>query len=129
MHSGNFRFRALIIAAMGLSVALGSCGHASQSVAPSALASNPSNYDDQDVTVSGTAKNPTTRQMRRGTATTYQLCDNTCINVVQFGDANVTEGSQITVSGRFHTSFGRRTIMSNVLVVGGRMRREGGGSP
>jgi hypothetical protein len=117
------------IAAVSLSIILASCGHSSQSVAPSGLASNPSNYDDQDVTVTGTAKNPRTRQMRRGTATIYQLCDSSCINVVQFGEANVTEGSQVTVSGRFHQSFGRRMTITNVLVVGGRMRPEGAGSP
>ncbi len=97
------------------------CGHGGQSVAPSALAAHPSNYDDQDVTVSGTAKNPTSRQMRRGSATVYQLCDSACINVVQFGNPNVEDGSQVTVSGRFRTSFGRRELLTNVLVVGGRM--------
>ena len=118
-----------IIALLSLSIMLASCGHSGESVAPSALASSPSNYDDQDVTVSGTAKNPTTRQMRHGTATLYQLCDNSCINVVQFGDANVTNGTSVTVSGRFHASFGRRRVISNVLVVGGRTRPAGGGSP
>jgi FlaG/FlaF family flagellin (archaellin) len=129
MHSGNLGLRGLVIAAVSLSIVLASCGHSSQSVAPSALASNPSNYDDQDVTVSGTAKNPTTRQMRRGKVTIYQLCDSSCVNVVQFGDTNVTDGSSVTVSGRFRTSFGRRMHMSNVVIVGGRMRPQGGGSP
>jgi hypothetical protein len=129
MHSGNLGFRAVSIIAVSLSLLLVGCGHASQSVAPSAVTSNPSNYDEQDVTVSGTAKSPRTRQMRRGTVTLYQLCDNSCINVVQFGTANVTEGSQVTVSGRFHQSFGRRMHMSNVLLVGGRMRPQGSASP
>jgi hypothetical protein len=101
------------------------CGHSGQSATPSALAANPSNYDGQDVTVSGTAKNPTARQMRRGTATVYQLCDNACINVLQFGDTNVEDGGQVTVSGRFRTTFGRREKMSNVLIVGGRFGRPG----
>jgi hypothetical protein len=128
MHAfANFRPRAaLIVVVAGLLLSATACGHASQSVAPSALAANPSSYDGQDVTVTGTAKNPTTREMRRGPATTYQLCDNTCVNVVQFGDTSVTDGSQLTVSGRFHTSFGRRMTMSNVLVVGGRMGAPGG---
>jgi hypothetical protein len=129
MHSGNLGFRAVSIIAVSLSVLAAGCGRASQAVAPSVVASNPSNYDEQDVTVSGTAKNPTTRQMRRGTVTMYQLCDNSCINVVQFGAASITEGSQVSVSGRFHQSFGRRMHMSNVLVVGGRMRPQGGASP
>jgi FlaG/FlaF family flagellin (archaellin) len=114
---------ALTVAATAVLVSLAGCGHSSQSVAPSALAANPANYDNQDVTVSGTAKNPTARQMRRGTATVYQLCDSACINVVQFGTSNVSDGGQTTVSGHFRASFGRNRMMSNVLVVGGRMNR------
>lgn len=115
-----------LIAAAALTVA---CGHTSQSVAPSALAANPSTYDGQSVTVSGTAKNPTARQTRRGTATVYQLCDSACINVIQFDNPNVSDGSQVTVSGHFRASFGRQHSMSNVLVVGGRMGGSGGGMP
>lgn len=96
------------------------CGHSTQSVAPSALSADPSTYDRQDVAVSGTVKNPGTRQTRRGTATTYQLCDSACINVVQFGGTAVTDGSTVTVAGRFRATFGRQTAMTNVLIVGGR---------
>jgi cytochrome c-type biogenesis protein CcmE len=106
-----------LIVALVSSVA---CGHGAQAVAPSALSADPSTYDGQDVTVSGTVKNPGTRQTRRGTATTYQLCDNACINVVQFEGASVTDGSKITVAGRFRASFGRQTALTNVLIVGGR---------
>ncbi len=80
---------------------------------------DPSNYDGESVTVSGTVKNPTARQTRRGTATAYQLCDNDCINVIDFGNTNVSDGSQVTVSGRFRASFGRQQTMTNVLLVGG----------
>jgi cytochrome c-type biogenesis protein CcmE len=97
------------------------CGHASQSVAPSALAADPSTYDGQDVTVTGTVKNTGTRQTRRGTATTYQLCDTACINVIQFSGSSVSEGTQSTASGRFRASFGHRQMLTNVLIVGGRM--------
>jgi hypothetical protein len=117
---------ALVAAITSLLFVSAGCGHSAESVTPSGITANPANYDEADLTVTGTARNPTTRQLRRGTATTYQLCDTACINVVQFGAANVTDGSKVTVSGRFHTSFGRRRIMSNVLVVGGRMRAPGG---
>jgi len=113
-----------LVAAAAVTVA---CGHTSQSVAPSALAANPSNYDGQSVTVSGTAKNPTARQTRRGTATFYQLCDTACVNVIQFDNPNVDDGSQVTVSGRFRASFGRQHTISNVLVVGGRTGGSGAG--
>jgi hypothetical protein len=113
--------RATFLAASAMIVA---CGHTGQ-IAPSALAANPSNYDGQSVTVAGTVKNPTSRDTRRGTATTYQLCDSACITVIAFGDANVSDGSQATVSGRFRASFGRRQMMTNVLIVGDRMRGSG----
>jgi hypothetical protein len=96
------------------------CGHSSQTVAPSAVSADPASYDQQDITVSGTAKNAVTRQTRRGTATRYELCDNGCINVIAFGANVVADGSKQTVTGRFHTTFGRRRTLSNVLVVGGR---------
>lgn len=102
--------------------ALTACAHPS-AIAPSALAAKSSTYDKQDVTVTGTVKNPTAHQFRRGAATTYQLCDSTCVNVLQFGTANVSDGDQQTVSGRFFHVFGRRFHMQDVIVVGGRMRR------
>lgn len=109
--------RLAVLVTLASSVA---CGHSAQTVAPSALSADPSTYDGQDVTVSGTVKNPGTRQTRRGTATTYQLCDNACINVVQFGGTGVADGSKLTVAGRFRATFGRQTAITNVLIVGGR---------
>ncbi len=115
--------RYLLLAAVASTVA---CAHTSQSVAPSALAANPANYDGQSVTVSGTVKNPTARETRRGTATAYQLCDNACINVIEFDNTNVSDGSQVTVSGRFRASFGRQQTITNVLLVGGHTGHSGG---
>lgn len=115
--------RYLLLAAVASTVA---CAHTSQSVAPSALAANPANYDGQSVTVSGTVKNPTARETRRGTATAYQLCDNACINVIEFDNTNVSDGSQVTVSGRFRASFGRQQTITNVLLVGGHTGHYGG---
>jgi len=109
--------RAALLAAL---VAVAACGHSAQTVAPSALSADPSTYDGQDVTVSGTVKSPGTRQTRRGTATTYQLCDAACINVIQFDAGSVAEGSKVTATGRFRATFGRQTTIKNVLVVGGR---------
>jgi hypothetical protein len=110
--------QAMLLVAAGSMVA---CGHSAQAVAPSTLSASSSSYDGQDVTVSGTVKNPGTRQTRRGTATTYQLCDSACINVVQFGDTNVSDGSKLTVSGRFRATFGRQRALTNVLIVGVRV--------
>jgi hypothetical protein len=118
MAEMNRLLRVTLLAAA--TVCAAGCGHSSQTVAPSAVSADPASYDQQDITVSGTAKDAVTRQTRRGTATRYELCDNGCINVIAFGAKVVTDGSKQTVTGRFHTSFGRRRILSNVLVVGGR---------
>ena len=101
------------------------CGHASQSVAPSTLAANPSTYDGQDLTVSGQAKHP--HRMRRRAAMVYQLCDTACINVIDFDSANVSDGGQVTVSGHFRSSFGPRAV--NVLIIGQRPGGFAGGAP
>ncbi|HZV77094.1 MAG TPA: hypothetical protein VFF63_04980 [Candidatus Babeliales bacterium] len=105
--------------------AMVACGHSGQSATTSELTASPDTYDDQDVTVSGTVKNPTTRQTRRGTATIYQLCDNACINVIQFGGGSVSDGTASTVTGHFRASFGRQRKMTNVLIVGGRRESHG----
>ena len=104
-----------LLAAAAFTVA---CGHSSQAVAPSTLVASPSSYDGQDLTVTGMARHPNARQMRRRAATVYQLCDSACINVIEFDNPNVSDGSQVTVSGHFRSSFGPHPM--NVLIVGGR---------
>jgi hypothetical protein len=98
---------------------LAGCSGGAKSASPSQLSSNAADYDGQSVSVTGTAKDPQSRTTRRGPMVRYQLCDTACINVVQFGDASVTDGSKITVSGFFRQSFGRVHKFSNVLIVGG----------
>ncbi|MGP8101251.1 MAG: hypothetical protein ACLQHL_10930 [Candidatus Cybelea sp.] len=110
-----------LLAAAALTAA---CGHSSQSVAPSALVANPASYDGQNLAVSGTAKHP--HRMRRRAATVYQLCDSACINVIEFDNSNVSDESQVTVSGHFRSSFGPRAM--NVLIVGERPGGFGGGA-
>lgn len=127
MPKMNLQIRgAILLAALA---AVAGCGHSSQTVAPSAVAADPSSYDQQDITVSGTAKDAVTRQTRRGTATRYELCDGACINVIAFGASTIMDGTKQTVTGRFHTSFGRRRVLSNVLVVGGRPQPQGSSGP
>jgi hypothetical protein len=96
------------------------CGGGSKSASPTQLSTGAADYDGQSVNVSGTAKDPHLRTTRRGEMVRYQLCDTACINVVQFGDTNVTDGSKVTVTGMFRQSFGRVRKISNVLIVGGR---------
>ena len=105
-------------------LALAACGGGAKSVTPSALASSPATYDGQSVSVSGTAKDMRTRETRRGHLVLYQLCDSACVNVVQFGDATVTDGSTVSVTGMFRAAFGRVKRIQNVVVVGGRRRAQ-----
>src|ERR1700748_1806574 len=107
--------RQIKLALLVAGLAAAGCGRGAQTVAPSAVAADPASYDQQDITVSGTAKDAVTRQTRRGSATRYHLCDTACINVVAFGASTVMDGTKQTVTGRFHTSFGRRRVLSNVL--------------
>jgi len=108
----------LLFAATVLAVA--ACGGGAKAVTPSALTGDPTTYDGQSVAVSGTAKNVHSRKTRRGTALLYDLCDNSCIHVFQFGSgATVAEGSTVNVTGTFRQSFGRMQQIANVLVVGG----------
>lgn len=93
------------------------CGHGN-ALAPSTIVNNPSAYDGQTLTVSGTVRDIGTMQGRRGPMTRYHVCDNTCITVIQFGDASVSAKSATTVTGTFHET-SRRTNLKNVLVVTG----------
>ncbi|MGA8532793.1 MAG: hypothetical protein WB615_01650 [Candidatus Tumulicola sp.] len=112
----------LLLSTIALTAA--ACGAGAKTATPSALASAPSTYDGEPVNVSGTAKNPHTRHTRRGQLLLYQLCDASCVNVVQFGSAGVDEGSTVSVTGTFHATFGRVRQISNVVVVGGRRRSQ-----
>jgi hypothetical protein len=100
-------------------ILLAGCGGGAKSATPSQLSTNAADYDGQSVSVSGTAKDPHTRTTKRGQMVRYQLCDTACINVVQFGDTNVADGSKQSVTGFFRQSFGRIHKYSNVLIVGG----------
>lgn len=126
MFSSIVLRRLALIACTGLAASgLAACGAKAQAASPSALTGDPTTYDGQTVSVSGTAKDPKVRQLRRGgTAVMYQLCDTQCIHVFQFGDQTITDGTPVSVTGTFHASFGRVRQISNVLMVG---TRPGGG--
>jgi hypothetical protein len=88
-------------------------------ITPSTILSNTQSYDAQSVSVAGTVKGFSTRQTRRGTVSTYQVCDDQCVNAVDPSGASETNGNKATVSGTFHTSLKtRRETLTNVIVVG-----------
>jgi len=97
------------------------CGGGAKTATPSELVAGAATYDGTAVSVSGTAKDPHARKTRRGQILLYKLCDENCINVVQFGEAAAVEdGASVSVTGTFHQSFGRIRKTDDVLVVGGR---------
>lgn len=104
MHSQRSRNRptwpafALVLAA---AVSLASCNGSTNAVSPSTLVGDPSKYDGQTVTVTGTARVRERNNARAGAARRFRLCDTDCINVVQFGGNDVKEGSSLTLTGRF----------------------------
>jgi hypothetical protein len=68
----------------------------------SQLLANPTTYDSQHVTVSGTVRYVRPRTSRRGNDyETFSLCDQTCVNVFTWGHPNVAEGKEVTVNGTF----------------------------
>ena len=86
-------------------------------LAPSAVIAAASTYDNQTITVSGTVKNITTQNMRRGTLTRYQVCDSQCVNVVQFAGTAPTEGQTQTVTGRFRANVDRGRFQATDVIM------------
>ncbi len=107
----------LIASSFAVAALTAGCGYGHRTTSPSELEKNPSSFDGQTVTVSGTVRNPGTRERRRGVVEMYELCDSACVNVVQFGEVKVSDGSQLTVTGRFRSSSRRRHGMANTIVV------------
>lgn len=85
---------------------------------PSAVIAAVQTNDQQPVTVSGTIKNATTRQGRRGSIEMYDLCDSQCVHVIAPGGDPVKDGTQATVNGMFmaHVDRGRMKA-DNVVFV------------
>ena len=103
-----------------------------QSISPDTILAAPTQYDGQSVTVTGTAKTVTTRQMRNRSMTRYDLCATSCIHVIDFTGATITEGAATTATGTFRAHVERGTFsVDNTLLVGTPPMRRGapGGPP
>ena len=85
-------------------------------LAPSKIVAAPATYDRQNVSVTGTVTNLQSKDTERGTVTQFQLCDSSCVTVVEFGTVAFKEGDQQTVSGRFRAS-SQRMNLTNVVMV------------
>ena len=63
---------------------------------------NPTNFDGQHVTVSGTTQYVRAKTSHRGDDyETFSLCEQACVNVFTWGYPQVAEGKRLTVNGTF----------------------------
>lgn len=66
------------------------------------ILANPSSYDGDHVSVSGTIQKLERKVSAKGTHyVTFSLCSSQCIDVYGFGSANISDGQTITVFGTF----------------------------
>ncbi len=81
---------------------------------PSNLLANTQSYDGKSVSVQGTVQNFSRHTTPRGTISTYQVCDQQCVNVVDAKGSALTNGGNVNVDGTFHASLQeqRRTYSS-----------------
>jgi cytochrome c-type biogenesis protein CcmE len=85
---------------------------------PSQILSNPSSYEGQNVTVSGTISNIQVNKSMFRTVTGFQLCDTKCVVVIDEKNASHKNGEQATVSGTFQQSFkGPKRSFTNVVLI------------
>jgi|ERR1700683_1038388 hypothetical protein len=114
------KYAALLMAAIGFAAILNSPIIArADDLAPSMILSNPQTYDGQPVAVQGTVQKYTTRQTPRGgTVSTYQVCDQQCVTVLDSSDGAQLNGRNAIVTGTFHATLqigGRK--LTNVVVI------------
>ena len=83
----------------------------------SQLLSNPTAFDGKHVTVAGTAEAVKPSTSRSGyDYETFNLCQESCVNVFTVGHPRVPEGRRMTVKGRFKAvqEFGPYTFHDEV---------------
>jgi hypothetical protein len=87
-------------------------------LAPSAIMASTSTYDGKPVTVTGTVSKYQTQKTAMGTVAAFQLCDSTCVLVIDQTATSHADGSKATVSGTFETTFkGPMRTFHNVVLI------------
>lgn len=87
-------------------------------LAPSAILSNPSQYDGKMVTVTGKIASYKTSSTPMGTVAGFQLCDSKCVVVIDKTAQSRSNGASATVTGTFHVTFkGPRKTFNNAVVI------------
>jgi len=82
-----------------------------------AIVANPSAFDGKHVSVHGSVTDVKQKTSRRGNDyTTFQVCENKCVNVYAHGHVGVTNGATVTVGGVFTASksLGSFTITNQI---------------
>jgi hypothetical protein len=109
-----------LVAALSLAVgvALPPLAAADPPLAPTVIVAAPSTYEGKTVTVAGTVARFQTSSSPRGPVAFFQLCDASCIVVLDFTKPAYKDGENRTVTGTFRAHFKapRRTFDNVVLV-------------
>jgi hypothetical protein len=109
------RFAVLAALVAGLPIAA-----AAAALAPSAIVAGAASYDGKTVTVAGKVTNFQTSSTPMGKVAGFQLCDSKCVVVIDKTGASRTNGTMVTVTGTFHSTFkGPRKTFTNAVVLGG----------
>ena len=92
---------------------------AAATVTPTVVLTNPSMYDGQSITVSGTVSDYETKNIALGNIAKFSLCDTKCITVLDKTQQSHSNGSTATITGTFHASYkAPNKTWTNVLMVG-----------
>jgi hypothetical protein len=105
------------VALLFLWLSVGSSLARAAEVTPSQLLANPTKFDGQHVSVSGTAQYVRQKTSRRGNEyETFSLCDQACVNMFTWGHPNVAEGKLLLVQGTFTEvkRVGRYTFLNEI---------------
>ncbi len=92
--------------ALSLVLSAASPTPAAQPVAATKIAdvlANPTSFDGQHLTVSGTIAQLAERTSRRGNDyATFDLCDTACLHIYVRSHPKIADGQTLTVSGKFY---------------------------
>ncbi len=85
---------------------------------PSALVAAPASYDGKSVSVTGTVAKYQTSKTFLGPVAAFQLCDSSCIVVIDETATAHKDGDTASVTGTFQTTFkGPKRSFKNAVVI------------
>ena len=100
-----------------ISLAVGASAAAAE-VTVSQLLSDALSFDGRHVTVTGRVQSIKPGSSGLGHEYgTFQLCEQSCVNVLALGHPQITEGQRVTINGKFEadTSFGPFVVHDEIL--------------